>query len=154
MPRCGCQQKCHCKKGRRAPPPGYVRRSATASWNGIETMAEETCTWTGKSGTTYTFYIYDRPPQVPSRAGNFIYARKNSEQLWVPSYISHGNLAKCSEEDLAVMGCIDSSGATHVHMRLCSTEAERIAIHADLLAAYRNTFPPEGCNDPAEAGEG
>lgn len=117
-------------------------------------MAEETCTWTGKSGTTYMFYIYDRPPQVPSRTGNFIYARKNSEQLWVPCYIGHGDLALCSDEDERVVACIDSHGATHVHMRLGPTEAERLAIHADLLAAYRNTFPPEGCNDPADEGEG
>lgn len=115
-------------------------------------MAEETCTWTGKSGTTYTFHVFERPPQVPARPGNFIYARKNSEQLWVPSFIGHGDLAHCREDDAATLACIDGQGATHVHMRLGAMEAERLAVHADLLAAYRNAFPPEGCNDPAEAG--
>jgi hypothetical protein len=36
-------------------------------------------------------------------------------------------------------------------MRLCSTEWERLAVHADLLGAYKNAFPPEGCNSPDEA---
>jgi|SRR5579871_226223 len=114
-------------------------------------MSEETCTWTGVSGTTYIFYVYPRPPEVPSRPGNYIYARQNAEKLWVPTFIGQGDLAVCCEDDQALMDCIDGHAATHLHMRLCSTEWERLAVHADLLGAYKNAFPPDGCNSPEDA---
>ncbi len=117
-------------------------------------MTDENCTWTGASGSTYLFYIYERPPDVPSRPGNYIYARLTSENLWAPVYIGHGDLAVCGENDAALIACIDGKGATHLHLRLCPMEPERVAVLTDLLGAYKNTFPPDGCNPPEEAPTG
>ena len=114
-------------------------------------MTDEYCSWNGASGATYIFYIYQRPPNVPSRLGNYIYARLTSEKLWVPVYIGHGDLAVCSENDAALIACIDAKGATHLHMRLSLMETERLGVHGDLLSSYKNTFPPDGCNPPEDA---
>ena len=114
-------------------------------------MTDETCTWNGGSGATYLFYIYERPPNVPGWTGNYIYARLSDEKLWAPVYIGHGDLSVCGENDAALMACIDGKGATHLHMRLSTMEAEHAAVHADLLASYKNAFPPDGCNSPEEA---
>ncbi len=50
---------------------------------------QETCAWIGKSGTKYAYYIYPRHPSVnEGQDGNYIYARKNREGLWVFPCIS------------------------------------------------------------------
>jgi hypothetical protein len=114
-------------------------------------MTDDTCTWTGASGTTYLFYVYERPPAVPSRGGNFIYAHMLTDKVWVPAYMGHGDLAICCENDAERLACIDGKGATHIHMRLAPMDAEQSAVTADLLDRYRNAHAPEGCNAPWSA---
>lgn len=52
----------------------------------------ETCDWTGKSGNTYTYYIYKLPVSFnENQDGNYIFA-KVVNKLWRPIYIGQGNL--------------------------------------------------------------
>jgi len=116
-------------------------------------MTDEVCVWNGASGAKYIFYVYDRPPAVPNRPGNFVYTKLNAEGLWVPVYIGHGELATRCESEAALMACIDGREATHIHMRLSWMEDERLAVYRDMLGVYPNTFPPDGCNARDEAAE-
>jgi hypothetical protein len=91
------------------------------------------CIWTGASGVSYTYYI--RPcgaALAPSQMGNYIYAKKNSEDEWVPIYIGQGDLSGSGPHQQL----LDSRGATHVHMHLTTTEEARLAEERDLLARY------------------
>jgi hypothetical protein len=111
-------------------------------------MAEqETCTWIGKSGTKYTYYVYPRHPVInEGQDGNYIYAKKNSDGLWVPIYIGEGALSKRATPDHHRIDCIDKKGATHVHLRLNANKETRRAEEIDLLANYTNALAPNGCN--------
>jgi hypothetical protein len=106
-----------------------------------------TCTWTGASGTNYTYYIWPRHPNLQQgQDGNYIYAKKNAEGKWVPVYIGEGDLSVRCTNNHHQIECIDSKGATHVHLHLNSREADRKAEEADLLGRYTNAYAPHGCN--------
>jgi hypothetical protein len=108
---------------------------------------QETCTWVGKSGTRYTYYVYPRHPNLnEGQDGNYIYAKKNSDGRWVPVYMGEGDLAKRATSDHHRIRCIDSKGATHVHLHLNAKKEDRRAEEQDLLANYVNALSPEGCN--------
>ena len=111
-------------------------------------MSDETCPWTGASGTDYIYYVFERHPDVPSRPGNFIYALKNPEGLWVPVYVGEGDLAVRGTGDPELIACVDAKGATHVHLRLNSRKQDREEEVRDLLARYLNAFAPYGCHSP------
>jgi hypothetical protein len=108
---------------------------------------QETCAWSGKSGSKYTFYVYPRHPNInEGQDGNYIYAKKNGEGLWVPVYIGQGDLSKRATTDHHRVRCIDSKGATHVHLHLNPKMDDRLAEERDLLANYTNALAPDGCN--------
>jgi len=112
-------------------------------------MAEHpTCTWTGKSGTPYTYYVHKLPTTFdPDQDGNYIYAKKNAEGKWAPIYIGQGDLADRVSDDHHQAACIARKGATHVHVHLNRTEEDRTTEEADLLARFTNAFKPTGCNE-------
>jgi hypothetical protein len=108
---------------------------------------QTTCNWPGASGKEYTFYIYARHPDIKAgQDGNYIYAKRNSEGHWVPVYIGQGDLATRATGNHHQIECIDSKGATHVHLMLNSKEADRLAVEKDLLANFQNAYTPTGCN--------
>jgi hypothetical protein len=109
-------------------------------------MTDETSLWTGESGANYTYYVYERHPDIPKRMGVFIYSKKNDEDLWVPLFIGHGDLSVRSNTDPELMARINAKGATHVLLRVNSVEADRQGELADLLKRYQNAFEPEGCH--------
>jgi hypothetical protein len=109
-------------------------------------MTDETSLWIGESGAKYTYYVYQRHPDVPKRMGIFIYSKKNHEDLWVPLFIGHGDLSVRVATDPELIARIDAKGATHVHLRLNSLEADRQGEIADLLKRYQNAFEPDGCH--------
>lgn len=104
-------------------------------------------TWSGASGTKYTYYVYERQPDVtPDQIGNYIYCKKNEKGNWVPIYIGEGDLSvRCTKSHHQIQ-CINSKGATHVHMHLNKTDADRFAEESDLLARFTNAYVPTGCN--------
>jgi len=108
---------------------------------------QETCTWVGISGTKYTYYVYPRHPNInDGQDGNYIYAKKNGDGYWVPVYMGEGDLSRRATADHHRIGCIDSKGATHVHLRLNAKYEDRRAEEQDLLANYTNALTPYGCN--------
>src|SRR5581483_12026368 len=110
-------------------------------------MANGTCVWKGASGTNYTFQILPRHPNINAgQFGNYIYAKKNASGYWVPVYIGQGDLSVRCSESHHQLECIDSKGATHIHMHLNSTEADRLNEEKDLLSNYANAYSPNGCN--------
>jgi hypothetical protein len=113
-------------------------------------MADQTCTWTGASGAKYTYYVYKRgTPVDPGKDGNYIYAKMNAQNQWVPVYFGEGDLsnrAGGSGSNHHRKDCIDSKGATHVHMRLNPEKSSRRTEEQDLLGYYVNALEPYGCN--------
>src|ERR1700732_3833662 len=106
------------------------------------------CTWSGESGTAYTYYIYSLPAGFEAgQDGNYIYSRKNDQGKWVPVYIGEGDLAERISNDHHQAACIGRKGTTHVHVHLNQSERDRTAEEADLLARYTNSYKPNGCNE-------
>ena len=94
----------------------------------------EICIWTGASGESYTYYIQPRGAKLaPNQKGNFIYAKRDTQNHWVPIYIGQGDLSAHSWPPQALM---DSKGATHVHMHLAASDEGRLAEERDLVAKY------------------
>lgn len=107
----------------------------------------ETCVWQGASGKQYTYYIWRRHPNINNgQAGNYIYAKRNQQDLWVPIYIGEGDLSVRCTRSHHQQTCINSRGATHVHLHLNARQEDRWAEEADLLARYQNAYAPNGCN--------
>lgn len=107
-----------------------------------------TCTWTGASGTNYTYYIHKLPVSFnANQDGNYIFSKLNSENRWVPIYIGQGDLHDRISDDHHQARCIKTRGATHVHVHSNSTERARLAEEQDLLAYYTNAYTPNGCNE-------
>ncbi len=95
-------------------------------------MADK-CVWTGASGRKYSFSVYARHPRIiKGQMGGYIYA------IGVRCTQSHQ------------IECIDSKGATHVHLKLTADEYIRKSQERDLLAAYPQAYVPTGCNQQGE----
>ena len=109
---------------------------------------EPKCTWTGESGTPYTYHIHPLPTTFnANQGGKYIYSRKNDQGKWVPIYIGEGDLADRVSDEHHQAACIKRKGATHVHVHLNPDGEDRTAEEADLLAHYTNAYKPTGCNE-------
>jgi hypothetical protein len=107
---------------------------------------EPTVEWAGASGRKYTYWIYPRHPSIKEGAlGNYIYA-KVAGNFWVPVYAGQGDLSVRCTKNHHQIACIDSKGATHVHMHLNESEANRLTEERDLLAGHPQAYTPAGCN--------
>ena len=110
-------------------------------------MVNQTCNWIGASGVEYTYHIHTRHENLnPDQMGNYIYSKQNAEGRWMPVYIGEGDLCIRCKNSHHQLQCIDSKGATHVHMHLNDDEQSRKAEESDLLARYINAYAPHGCN--------
>ena len=111
-------------------------------------MAENpTINWVGESGKQYKFYIKRLPVSFnENQDGNYIYARLNEDNRWIPIYIGQGDL-KARTENHHQSGCINLKGATHIHVHLNSLKEDRLVEERDLLAHYTNAYQPNGCNE-------
>ena len=47
----------------------------------------DTCNWPGASGRSYLYHVYLFGTALKPEAGNYIYAKLNSQNQWVPLYI-------------------------------------------------------------------
>lgn len=112
-------------------------------------MAErQTCTWTGASGRKYIYDVYRRHPKVtPHQAGNFVYAKMDTQKRWIPIYISQGDLTQRAAVERDRAACIDSKGATHVHLHVNFDKEDRLAEEKDLLSNFPQAYIPDGCNE-------
>jgi len=122
-------------KGNRLPLLGKLQTS-------MESTKTRTCTWTGASGSSYTYYIFPVNTSFEARAGNYIFCRETSAGRWSPQYIGQaGNLGdRLADHDKEA--CAKQNGATHVHARLNPVEADRLKEEKDLILRFQ---PP--CNE-------
>lgn len=96
----------------------------------------------------YRYFVHPAGTPLKEVDGNYIYAKKNAEGLWVPVYIGQGNLADRSDLTKHHKGaCIRVKGATHIHAHINADETERQAEEDDLLANYTQAYKPVGCNE-------
>jgi hypothetical protein len=110
----------------------------------------QTCTWTGASGRKYVYDVFRRHPHVPPhQAGNFIYAKMDQHNRWVPIYIGQGDLTQRSAVERDHTACIDAKGATHVHLHVNFDKEDRLAEEKDLLSNFPQAYGPDGCNEEA-----
>lgn len=114
----------------------------------VTTSQQQTVTWKGRSGTTYTYWVYAIPAALNrGQDGNYIYA-KVVDRSWQPIYIGQGDLGDRTDIDNHHRSrCLRSKGATHVHAHKNGLEADRRAEEQYLLAAYPQAYEPGGCNE-------
>lgn len=105
-----------------------------------------TFTWTGISGTQYTYYVYDLPVSFKEGQGNYIYCRIDNSQ-WVPIYVGEGDLSDRISNNHHQFQCITAMGATHVHVHLSNTKQGSQREEADLLRRHTQAYRPQGCNE-------
>jgi hypothetical protein len=109
------------------------------------------CVWTGASGRKYTFYVYARHPRIiKGQMGGYIYAKIDQDNTWQPIYIGQGDIGVRCTQSHHQIECIDSKGATHVHLKITADECIRKSQERDLLAAYPQAYAPTGCNQQGE----
>jgi len=111
-------------------------------------MANSTCDWLGKSGNTYTYRVHPLPVSFNNNPyGNYIYAKINSNNQWVPIYIGEGDLGDRVSDNHHQASCIKSKGATHVHVHPTGNKTDGKSEEEDLLANYQQAYKPVGCNE-------
>jgi excinuclease UvrABC nuclease subunit len=101
-----------------------------------------TCNWPGKSGNSYTHYVYPIGTKFADKPGNYVFCKKNAAGNWTPQYIGQ---AKNLNERLGTHekeACAIARGATHIHAHLNALKADRLAEEKDLI---QNFNPP--CNE-------
>ena len=111
-------------------------------------MAAPKCDWIGKSGTKFTYYVYELPASLKDELGNYIFCKLNDQNRWIPIYIGEGNLKdRVTSGDHHQADCIERKGATHVHAHLTDTKQNSQSAEEDLLGYYTNAYRPHGCNE-------
>jgi len=102
-----------------------------------------TCSWPGKSGKTYQYWIYPiNNASFKSEGGNYIFCKKNAAGKWTPQYIGQTNNLNERLGDHEKEACAKRNGATHIHAHTNATEAARLAEEKDLITNFK---PP--CNE-------
>lgn len=106
----------------------------------------KTCTWIGKSGKKYKYFVYKLPYSFKEKQdGNYIYA-KLVEKKWRPIYIGQGDLHDRVSDSHHRALCIKTRKTTHVHAHLNPKEQNRISEETDLLQKHTQAYEPTGCN--------
>jgi hypothetical protein len=82
--------------------------------------------------------------------GGYIYAKIDQANIWRPIYIGQGDIGVRCTQSHHQIECIDSKGATHVHLKVTPDEYIRKSQERDLLAAYPQAYAPTGCNQQGE----
>ena len=105
-------------------------------------MPYDTIIWEGASGTNYKYWIHSLPPNFKAVAGNYIFAKEAEPSTYAPVYIGETEDLSDRFDDHHKAACIQSEGATHIHVHANSGGDEaRRAEESDLIAKWS---PP--CN--------
>ncbi len=105
------------------------------------------CTWVGASGKQYSFHVYSLPQSFESEQnGNYIFTKEEGN-VCPAIYIGQGDLGDRIGEAHHKWQCVQSKGATQVHVHLNPDEATRLAEEEDLLAGNPEAYAPTGCNE-------
>ena len=101
----------------------------------------QTCTWTGQSGKSYTYYVYEIGTRFRDVGGNYIFAKVTPSNRWASQYIGETQSLTDRIPGHEKLPCAQRNGATHVHVHENNSNAARLAEEKDLIAANN---PP--CN--------
>ena len=105
--------------------------------------SEGTVTWTGKSGTGYEYEVHPMEGTTWStKAGNYIFAKRNSVGRWVALYIGEtSNFAERLPSHEA-LPCVLAYGGTHIHAHV--NNGGQVARRVEERDLIENYSPP--CN--------
>jgi hypothetical protein len=107
---------------------------------------EPQSTWPGASGKNYVYTVFPRHPNLRAGIlGNYIYAKLVGDR-YQAIYIGQGDLSVRCTKSHHQISCINTKGATSVHVHANASEADRLAEERDLLANNTNAYAPSGCN--------
>ena len=102
-------------------------------------MAERTIDWSGKSGETYRYWIYDIGETFKELPGNYIFAKETKPNIFSPIYIGETeNLKERLVSSHEKMPCIERNGVTHICTHTSDqNEATRRAEESDLIELWQ-----------------
>ena len=103
----------------------------------------DTCNWPGTSGKTYAYEVFPIGHSLKAEAGNYIYAKLNTQGLWVPLYIGETEDLDSRVATHEKRECVKRNGGTHIHAHL--TPGDR-SIRLNEETDIRNKFATT-CND-------
>lgn len=98
-------------------------------------------TWTGHSGTEYTYTIFDINTFFLPYEGNYIFAREDGD-YWYALYIGQTSNLQDRISDHEKWPCVSHHGATHIHVHFNTNRLLRQREETDLLRALATP-----CND-------
>lgn len=111
-------------------------------------MEPEKIIWTGKSGLTYTYYVYVKGTTFKKSDGNYIFAKKTTNG-WDAVYIGEGDF-ETRPQDEEHLKCAEKKGFTHYHVHLNSNETNRKAEETDMIQGNQECLIENGgCNKTA-----
>ncbi|TNE29081.1 MAG: hypothetical protein EP346_07035 [Bacteroidetes bacterium] len=102
--------------------------------------------WTGASGKTYIFDVFDKLTSFKEIDGNYIFARLKGLSYWEAVYIGQGDL-KARTQDKEHLQCASRNGFTHYHVLVESDVDLRKSIEEDLILNNPECLEENGgCN--------
>ena len=106
-------------------------------------MANDTCTWPGKSGKKYEYSMHAIGTSFKAEGGNYIFAKALGDGKHRALYVGQTeNLRGRLQPSHEKWPCAKQNGMTHIHAHLNASKAARLAEERDLLG---NMEPV--CND-------
>jgi predicted GIY-YIG superfamily endonuclease len=107
------------------------------------TTEQQTCEWPGISGKKYSYYVCPFGASLKAAAGNYIYAKLNDQNRWVPLYIGETDDLESRVTTHEKRECVRRNGVTHIHAHL--TQGDRTVRLAEGTDIRNNFRTP--CND-------
>lgn len=103
--------------------------------------------WTGESGTAYSYEIHPLETEFRPLPGNYIYAGQSVAGEWVALYVGQTrDMHQRLEGHEHLQPAIDK-GATHIHMHYCDRgQAARCTEERDLITRWQPV-----CNEVLES---
>ncbi|QQE10742.1 hypothetical protein JD969_14710 [Planctomycetota bacterium] len=98
-------------------------------------MTNSTCDWPGATGKSYTYYVHpisELNTFNPNQAGNYIFAKLDTNNLWDPVYVGQTEDFKERFGDHEKLLCATRNGATHIHLHINNSAHDRIQEETDI----------------------
>jgi hypothetical protein len=96
-----------------------------------------TSNWPGLSGKIYTYHVYPFGTALKAEPGNYIYARLNAQNQWVPLYIGETDDLESRVATHEKRECVRRNGVTHIHAHLTpGGRSQRLAEETDLRSNF------------------
>ncbi len=105
-----------------------------------------TIRWPGISGKEYVYFIYPRGTTFDAgQPGNYVHAIETSPGRFKPVYIGQSNDLNRRLTTHDQQSCVDSLGATYVHVHVNAGENARLAEEEDLIRRWQPACNTQYC---------